>query len=272
MRPEITWAAPAHLAHHRALLRAAAERAKLLPALLRAIDPPTPPAAPPLDGCDERALQAAFLDARHSGLLVYWRVMLAAAAGPTNAGGAGGSNALGPRVLSAAIENAGLPAALGRAIADACPKLLILAFKLLQAVCSLRGNAATEFPRRVLAAAPGAVAALASTAARAALLRSGVASEQDLAAVLQSLRAAQAGGAAAAGPAEAAAPADHSLPPRCCVCGEYGVKLRGCGRCSRPGLRYCGEACQRAHWRAGHRAECQELQAPAGDAGSSSGN
>ena len=32
-------------------------------------------------------------------------------------------------------------------------------------------------------------------------------------------------------------------------------KLLKCSRCKR--VRYCGRECQRAHWRAGHKAECQ---------------
>jgi hypothetical protein len=38
-----------------------------------------------------------------------------------------------------------------------------------------------------------------------------------------------------------------------------GVKLRSCQRCK--GAYYCGQACQRAHWRGGHKAECHEKDA-----------
>jgi tetratricopeptide (TPR) repeat protein len=39
----------------------------------------------------------------------------------------------------------------------------------------------------------------------------------------------------------------------CAHCGDRGTKLR-CARCRV--VKYCGNACQRAHWRAGHRQEC----------------
>ncbi len=56
--------------------------------------------------------------------------------------------------------------------------------------------------------------------------------------------------------------------PRLRVCGnprcsnfagrsEGDLPLKQCGGCR--AVRYCGAACQRAHWREGHRAECKEL-------------
>ena len=65
--------------------------------------------------------------------------------------------------------------------------------------------------------------------------------------------------ASTAGPSSASAP-----PPqdRCTQCGALAAdlaredrKLLKCSRCKR--VRYCGRECQRAHWRAGHKAECQ---------------
>jgi len=61
-----------------------------------------------------------------------------------------------------------------------------------------------------------------------------------------------------ASPTAAAPPS----PDRCTHCGAWAAdlaredrKLRKCSRCQR--VRYCGRECQRAHWRAGHKAECQ---------------
>ena len=61
-----------------------------------------------------------------------------------------------------------------------------------------------------------------------------------------------------ASPTAAAPPS----PDRCTHCGASAAdlarddrKLRRCSRCQR--VRYCGRECQRAHWRAGHKAECQ---------------
>ena len=61
-----------------------------------------------------------------------------------------------------------------------------------------------------------------------------------------------------ASPTAAAPPS----PDRCTHCGASAAdlarddrKLRRCSRCQR--VWYCGRECQRAHWRAGHKAECQ---------------
>ncbi|KAG2493676.1 hypothetical protein HYH03_008190 [Edaphochlamys debaryana] len=43
--------------------------------------------------------------------------------------------------------------------------------------------------------------------------------------------------------------------------GEAGLSLKQCSRCKC--VRYCGAACQKAHWKAGHKAECQEAAAAA---------
>ena len=63
---------------------------------------------------------------------------------------------------------------------------------------------------------------------------------------------------------------DASLPsrlPRVCAAPGCGAihGLKRCGGCGM--VRYCSEACSRAHWRA-HKAECRRLQAEraAGDA------
>ena len=65
--------------------------------------------------------------------------------------------------------------------------------------------------------------------------------------------------ASTAGHSSASAPPP---PDRCTHCGASAAdlarddrKLRRCSRCQR--VRYCGRECQRAHWRAGHKAECQ---------------
>ncbi len=58
--------------------------------------------------------------------------------------------------------------------------------------------------------------------------------------------------------------------PQLCVCGNprcgnFGghckgaLSLKQCGGCR--AVRYCGADCQRAHWRAGHKAECKLLVA-----------
>ena len=93
----------------------------------------------------------------------------------------------------------------------------------------------------------------------------------------------KAGTAAAAGPAAAststAATAAPRPPkpcaPRVCAnpeCGATTGSLRRCGGCA--AVRYCSEACSRAHWRA-HKAECRRLvaeqQAAAGGEASGSG-
>lgn len=71
------------------------------------------------------------------------------------------------------------------------------------------------------------------------------------------------------------------VPPRCCgkcerepTAGEPSFKL--CSGCR--AVRFCGEACLRAAWKAGHKAECRaaaaaaELAAAAGDAGGGGSN
>jgi len=67
--------------------------------------------------------------------------------------------------------------------------------------------------------------------------------------------------ASTAGPSASAAPS----PDRCTHCGAWAAdlaredrKLLKCSRCKR--VRYCGRECQRAHWRAGHKAECRAQQ------------
>ncbi len=61
--------------------------------------------------------------------------------------------------------------------------------------------------------------------------------------------------------------------PRLRVCGnprcsnfarrcEGELELKKCGGCK--AVRYCGEGCQRAHWREGHKAECKALAAGTG--------
>jgi len=61
-----------------------------------------------------------------------------------------------------------------------------------------------------------------------------------------------------ASPTAAAPPS----PDRCTHCGAWAAdlaredrRLLKCSRCKR--VRYCGRECQRAHWRAGHKAECR---------------
>ena len=71
--------------------------------------------------------------------------------------------------------------------------------------------------------------------------------------------------AAAAPSATQTAPiAQPPRPPRTCAAPGCSVTrgLRLCGGCG--SVRYCGEACSRAHWRA-HRAECRRLQAEQAD-------
>ena len=66
-------------------------------------------------------------------------------------------------------------------------------------------------------------------------------------------------GPSSAGPSSASA---APSPDRCTQCGAWAAdlaredrKLLKCSRCKR--VRYCGRECQRAHWRAGHKAECR---------------
>lgn len=42
-----------------------------------------------------------------------------------------------------------------------------------------------------------------------------------------------------------------------CDARKYARNLKKCTRCQV--ARYCNEACQRAHWRAGHRSECTDV-------------
>jgi hypothetical protein len=46
---------------------------------------------------------------------------------------------------------------------------------------------------------------------------------------------------------------------------EAGVKLQACAKCG--GARYCGRACQVAHWKAGHKEACTASQAAQGARG-----
>ncbi|PNH05451.1 hypothetical protein TSOC_008268 [Tetrabaena socialis] len=74
-------------------------------------------------------------------------------------------------------------------------------------------------------------------------------------------------------PAAEAAGERGALPPTCSnpLCAslagdsEADLTLRACGGCGRP--RYCCPDCQKAHWRAGHRAECAR---PGGGGGTAS--
>ena len=47
--------------------------------------------------------------------------------------------------------------------------------------------------------------------------------------------------------------------PLCECCGKEGADLR-CGRCHVSW--YCGAACQKKHWKAGHRTKCVEADKP----------
>ena len=92
--------------------------------------------------------------------------------------------------------------------------------------------------------------------------------QRPLRALLQLLaegrQAAQATPAAGSAAANAAAPAASATPrppaPRVCANPGCGATdgLRRCGGCS--AVRYCGEACSHAHWRA-HKAECRRVAA-----------
>ena len=65
----------------------------------------------------------------------------------------------------------------------------------------------------------------------------------------------------AAASAEAAQPTPAG-PPRVCAAPGCGPThgLRRCGGCA--AVRYCSQACSRAHWRA-HKVECRRVQAEA---------
>ncbi|KIY98449.1 hypothetical protein MNEG_9511 [Monoraphidium neglectum] len=58
--------------------------------------------------------------------------------------------------------------------------------------------------------------------------------------------------------------AEKPRAPACSVCGEAqgpdGQRPHLCSGCRKPGLRYCSKACQRVHWKGGHREECKALQ------------
>ncbi len=75
-------------------------------------------------------------------------------------------------------------------------------------------------------------------------------------------------GAAGEAPAAAPPPAPPARPsaPRVCAAPGCGTTtgLRRCGGCGT--MRYCSEACCKAHWRA-HKAECRRLQAEQAAAG-----
>ena len=76
--------------------------------------------------------------------------------------------------------------------------------------------------------------------------------------------------AAAAQPTVAAAPPPRPPAPRVCAnpaCGAT-TGLRRCGGCA--AVRYCSEACSKAHWRA-HKAECRRLVAEREAASTSGG-
>lgn len=74
------------------------------------------------------------------------------------------------------------------------------------------------------------------------------------------LQPAAASSAASAAPAAPPQPQPQQRPPRVCAAPGCGVTrgLRRCGGCR--SVRYCSEACCRAHWQA-HKAECRRLQA-----------
>ena len=82
----------------------------------------------------------------------------------------------------------------------------------------------------------------------------------------------QAGEASPSRPRAPATPAlqqQDQRPPRMCAAEGCGATrgLRSCGGCHV--VRYCSEACSRAHWRA-HKAECRHLQAAGAAEASSS--
>jgi hypothetical protein len=60
--------------------------------------------------------------------------------------------------------------------------------------------------------------------------------------------------------------------PRCCCLegpSEAAVKTQVCAACR--GVRYCSAACQKAHWRAGHKEACKAAQAAAKEAAAAGG-
>ena len=118
--------------------------------------------------------------------------------------------------------------------------------------------AGVEQALQLLAGSPGLPAAPAASDALRRLTRPPV----QPAGERQSSAAAAAGSSAA--PAAVAVPAaaqpQPPRPPRVCAAPGCGATrgLRFCGGCAT--VRYCSEACSRAHWKA-HRAECRRLQA-----------
>jgi hypothetical protein len=72
-------------------------------------------------------------------------------------------------------------------------------------------------------------------------------------------------GAAPAGPPSTPSDADSSPSSKvkpakpCANCGELFPKLKLCTRCR--SVSYCCKDCQVAHWKAGHKRECQEQPA-----------
>ncbi len=70
----------------------------------------------------------------------------------------------------------------------------------------------------------------------------------------------------ASGEVKAIKPSNLASQPRgaCGQCGggaQAGGQLESCGGCL--AVKYCGVACQRAHWKAGHREQCRAAQAAA---------
>ncbi|PRW60540.1 histone-lysine N-methyltransferase SET domain containing [Chlorella sorokiniana] len=69
-------------------------------------------------------------------------------------------------------------------------------------------------------------------------------------------------------PTEVLSAVGHTPAPVCAAEGCTSTEnLRKCSGCH--AVRYCSEACSRAHWRA-HKAECRRLQAAAAAASSGS--
>jgi hypothetical protein len=46
----------------------------------------------------------------------------------------------------------------------------------------------------------------------------------------------------------------HRTCSQCGIQGAAGSTMKRCGQCRVP--RYCGAACQKKHWKAGHKTEC----------------
>ena len=98
------------------ILRETVERAELLPALVRGIDALAPVAAPP-GGSDEAAFLVDSFRARCTFINLYWILCTHSINTETLADPSAADN----RALWAALGTSGLPAALGHAVADACP-------------------------------------------------------------------------------------------------------------------------------------------------------